>query len=167
MSDELSPKGGGQRPGPGQQRPAPSTSLWHLYKPGQGQVVRWGTAAGLGVMTLAFGNFLFEELSVFNNQWIKVLVPVAMMVLSAYGIFLLVGQYRKMVDFCIATEGEMKKVNWSTRREVLGATKVVIVTTIAMSFFLFLADILFILIFSGLGVVRINILGNLFGGGEG
>ena len=33
------------------------------------------------------------------------------------------------VDFMIATEGEMKKVNWSTRREILGSTWVVIAVT--------------------------------------
>jgi hypothetical protein len=27
----------------------------------------------------------------------------------------------KVVDFMIATEGELKKVNWSTRREIVGS----------------------------------------------
>src|SRR3712207_7866772 len=31
------------------------------------------------------------------------------------------------VDFLIATDSEMKKVNWTSRRELIGSTKVVIV----------------------------------------
>ena len=41
-----------------------------------------------------------------------------------------VGVNRKANDFFIATEGEMKKVNWSTRAEVIRSTKVVIVTVV-------------------------------------
>ena len=31
------------------------------------------------------------------------------------------------VDFLIATDSEMKKVNWTSRKELIGSTKVVIV----------------------------------------
>ena len=31
------------------------------------------------------------------------------------------------VDFLIATDSEMKKVNWTSRKELIGSTKVVII----------------------------------------
>jgi len=147
-------------------RAAPGGSPFRLYKPGQGIHVRWGTAAGLGLMTIAFGNFLYDQLAVFNNFAVKTLVPVGLMVVVGLLIFRFLAQSRKVVDFLIATEGEMKKVNWSTRREVLGATRVVIFTVFSLSLLLFAADVLFVIFFSGIGVVRIDVLGNMFGGGE-
>jgi preprotein translocase SecE subunit len=145
---------------------APGGSPFHLYKPGQGVHVRWGTAAGLGLMTVAFGNFLYDQLTVFDNFAVKSLVPVGIMAVVALLIFRYLAQNHRVVDFLIATEGEMKKVNWSTRREVLGATRVVIFTVFTLSLLLFVADILFVVFFSGIGVVRIDVLGNMFGSGE-
>ncbi|NLW87690.1 MAG: preprotein translocase subunit SecE [Planctomycetes bacterium] len=55
-------------------------------------------------------------------------------------------------DFLIATESEMKKVSWSSRKEVIGSTKVVIVTTFIMAALLAGVDLLFILLFSWMGV---------------
>jgi preprotein translocase SecE subunit len=87
------------------------------------------------------------------------------------GVFYLVGQNPRVVDFLVATESEIKKVNWSTRREVIGATRVVIVTVLALGFLLFLVNLVFIILFERIGVLRTNmsgqILSRLMGGGEG
>ena len=61
---------------------------------------------------------------------------------------------RTTSDFMIATEGEMKKVNWSTRREVIGSTKVVIMFTAFMATFLFLADLGFQQLFKAIGALK-------------
>jgi preprotein translocase SecE subunit len=84
-----------------------------------------------------------------------------------YVIYRLVGRGETVVNFMIATEGEMKKVSWSNRREVIGATKVVIVTTLALAAILFMVDIAFMMAFSAIDVLQIDLLGNLFGGDEG
>ena len=139
---------------------------FQMYKPGQGLYVRWGTAAGVGVLIVACGNFLYEQLAFFGlatQTAVSVLAMVALAILTVR----LVGQSRTVCDFMIATEGEMKKVNWSTRREVLGATKVVIVTMIFLSLLLFCVDIIFALFFSVIGVLKIDIIGRMFGGGQG
>ncbi len=60
----------------------------------------------------------------------------------------------KHVDFLIATDSEMKKVNWSTRDELIGSTKVVIGFMILTAVFLFSVDIIFEEIFYLLGVLR-------------
>ena len=48
----------------------------------------------------------------------------------------------------IAAEGEMKKVSWSSRKEIAVSTSVVIALVIAMAVFLGLTDIIFELFFS-------------------
>jgi preprotein translocase subunit SecE len=63
---------------------------------------------------------------------------------------------RKSSDFMIATEGEMKKVSWSSRREVIGSTKVVIVITILLAALLFLVDLLFQHLFRAIGVLKVG-----------
>jgi preprotein translocase subunit SecE len=65
--------------------------------------------------------------------------------------------HRKSCDFLIATDGEMKKVNWTSRRELISSTKVVIVVTVLMALLLFFVDWAFMRFFRAIGV--------LYGGG--
>jgi preprotein translocase SecE subunit len=58
------------------------------------------------------------------------------------------------VDFLIATDSEMKKVNWTSRRELIGSTKVVVVFMFLIAGILFLVDQIFHLLFWGVGVLR-------------
>ena len=44
-------------------------------------------------------------------------------------------------EFLIATEAEMNKVSWSTRKQLTQDTIVVLVTTFLMTAFLFLVDV--------------------------
>jgi preprotein translocase SecE subunit len=54
----------------------------------------------------------------------------------------------------IATEGEMKKVNWSSRREVLGSTWIVIALTIFIAILCFSYDRIFQIFFQWMGVLE-------------
>jgi len=47
----------------------------------------------------------------------------------------------------------MKKVSWSSRKEVVGSTKVVIVTTFILAVIIFGVDLLFVVLFRWLGVM--------------
>ena len=96
---------------------------------------------------------------------LRTLIPVAVLAAAVYLVFWLVGRKRSTVDFMIATEGEMKKVNWSSRKEVLGATKVVIFTVLALGLMLAIVDFVFMLVFSLIGVLRIPLWQQLLGGG--
>jgi preprotein translocase SecE subunit len=60
-------------------------------------------------------------------------------------------------DFLIATEAEMNKVSWTTRRRLLQDTIVVLVTVFLMTVFLFFVDILWIKVLSGVGVLQVDI----------
>jgi preprotein translocase SecE subunit len=50
----------------------------------------------------------------------------------------------------------MKKVSWSTKREVVGSTKVVILFTVLLAIMLFVVDVIFLLFFSWIQVVKVR-----------
>jgi preprotein translocase SecE subunit len=127
-----------------------------------------GSAIGGGVIAAAGARFLYEwlRLPLGDSVVARTLIPVGLLVVLLWLIFWLVFQQRTTVDFMIATEGEMKKVNWSSRKEVLGATKVVIFTVLALGFLLFIVDTLFMLMFSGMGVLKIPLWKSWFGIGQ-
>ena len=62
--------------------------------------------------------------------------------------------HQKFVDFLIATEVEMRKVNWSTRREIFGATRVVIGLTLLVAGITFVVDKGFQFLFQQVGVLE-------------
>ncbi|MBU6411943.1 MAG: preprotein translocase subunit SecE [Planctomycetes bacterium] len=68
-------------------------------------------------------------------------------------IFFYVGRKRSTVDFLVATDGEMKKVNWSTKKEVQNATMTVVGATFLIAGFLFIVDIGFQTVFRAIGVL--------------
>ncbi len=135
-------------------------SFFEIYKRGQGYHTRVGTAVGGGVLILAGGNFLYNQLDLFETQaawtlWVQVGIPVAFVVILGLLLYWLAGVNRRTCDFMIATEGEMKKVSWSSKKELIGSTKVVIVFALLIAALLFVTDLLFIMIFSLLNVLRL------------
>ena len=58
------------------------------------------------------------------------------------------------VDFLIATDSEMKKVNWTSKQELIGSTKVVIFFMFVIAAVLFLIDILFGYVFYWFTVLK-------------
>ena len=62
--------------------------------------------------------------------------------------------HQRFVDFLIATEVEMRKVNWSTRREIFGATRVVIGLTLLVAAITFVVDKGFQFLFQQVGVLE-------------
>jgi preprotein translocase SecE subunit len=134
-----------------------------LYKPGQGKYVRWGSAIGAGAIAFSAAWFVRANLTLMGleNLWVQ-LVPIFAFAALGLVIFWIVGRNRTAVDFMIATEGEMKKVNWSSKREIIGATKVVIFSVFALSALLFLVDLILIFFFSSIDVLQVNLLGKLF-----
>ncbi|MBL4591873.1 MAG: preprotein translocase subunit SecE [Phycisphaerales bacterium] len=78
----------------------------------------------------------------------------AIMLIGATALYIYVGSYRKTVGFLIATDGEMKKVNWTSYREVKGSTIVVITATFLIAGFLFGVDTIFAKLFTWIGVLQ-------------
>lgn len=61
----------------------------------------------------------------------------------------------KHAEFLIATDGEMKKVNWTTWQELIGSTKVVVGFMFFVAFMLFTYDIIFGYLFYMMDVLKI------------
>lgn len=131
-----------------------------IYKPKQGYHTRIWTAVGGSVLIIWGGLALYEQLRSMLDQNAAYYNPVSYGVSALFvvgmGVVLywLVGLNRRTNDFFIATEGEMKKVSWPTRPEVIRSTKVVIVTMLLMGMILFMADLLFMGFFSLIGVLK-------------
>lgn len=133
-------------------------SFFDIYKPGQGYYTRVCTSVGGGVLILGAGNFVATNLEVYRTEamWTVCLqfgVPSLLVVGLGLLLYWIVGVNRTACDFFIATEGEMKKVSWSTRSEIIGSTKVVIWMVLLLGFLLFTADAVFIYLFRLIGVL--------------
>lgn len=64
---------------------------------------------------------------------------------------------RKIIQFLIEARAELKKVSWPTRKEIVGATTLVIVVSVIAGVFLGILDVVFFRSLYGL----INLLGGL------
>lgn len=128
-----------------------------IYKPGQGYWTRMLTAVGAGVLVLAGDLWLYNELSVIRDdqyrEYIQAGAAVFVILFFAALLWWLLNKPR-IVDFMIATESEMRKVNWPTAREIRGSTWVVIGGTLLMAFLLFVVDVGFALLFRTIGVLE-------------
>ncbi len=89
----------------------------------------------------------------------RIYVQGAMVVLTvlvgAAAIMYFVAIKKSSVDFLIATDGEMKKVNWSTRKDILNSTWVVIGASALLGLYLFGFDTAFAIFFEAIGVLDI------------
>ena len=103
-----------------------------IYKSGQGYWVRLMSAIAYGVVIVLGLNWLWgwlETMSFGDIETVYVQVAAILLFAMVFGLigYSIIGRRQRTVDFFIATEGEMKKVNWSTRREVVGSTVIVLV----------------------------------------
>ncbi|MHC4518661.1 MAG: preprotein translocase subunit SecE [Planctomycetota bacterium] len=124
--------------------------LAKIYKPGQGKYTRLCSGLTMGTI-IAFGCWrLYEKLGATDwNLWIVSLVPVGVFAVLGVVIYWLLNK-PSLADFLIAAEGELKKVNWSSRREVFVSTVVVIIVVVAMAVLLGTTDLIFTMVFSHL-----------------
>ncbi len=134
--------------------------LFSLYKPGQGYWTRMGTAGGVVLLIGVLARFIYISLNSRTKlDWIvknglespgfpsiKISIAAIFCAVTA-GLAWYYLNKPKVVDFFIATESEMKKVNWTSRKEIVGSTKVVISFMFLMAIFLFFVDLFFAWLF--------------------
>jgi preprotein translocase subunit SecE len=162
---------GDRRPPQPQQRAesAGGHGFFTIYKKGQGYWTRIGTAIGAGVIIATTGWFLYRFLppnipSLQNppgasdipfhlnrHNWLLGIVTavVGLMTLIAWRLM----NKPDNADFLIATDSEMKKVNWTTRKDLIGSTKVVIGFMFLIAMVLFLVDQYFTRMFYNIGIL--------------
>ena len=157
----------GGRPRPDYAGPAPraaGSGFFTIYKKGQGYWTRMGTAAAallLGALT-AYNVYVYLPVLIHFDTTVagqararNIAMGVAVGFFAAFAFF----AWRMMnkpsnADFLIATDSEMKKVNWTSRKDLIGSTKVVIVFMFLIAMILFLVDIVFSYFFYLIGVLR-------------
>ncbi|MDP6546746.1 MAG: preprotein translocase subunit SecE [Phycisphaerae bacterium] len=124
--------------------------MFDIYKKQQGRYTRSLTFTGAMLIAVSGAYVLTGKLYDFV-PYMRYGIPALVVVLIGLMAFWMVNRPRS-ADFLIATEGEMKKVAWSGKKEVIGSTKVVIVTTLMIALLLFGVDILFGALFRLIGV---------------
>lgn len=89
----------------------------------------------------------------FEVLYLQAGVAGAIVLMGAFVTYYFVGAHRRAVEFLIATDSEMKKVNWSTWKDIRGSTLVVIVAALLLTSGLFAVDMGFSVFFRWIGVL--------------
>lgn len=175
-ADDSRDEGG--RQGPLKPRPDYSGSkptgsgFFTVYKRGQGYWTRMGTAFGAALIAGLTAYNLYAYLPLFltfdstptgqaRERQIALAVAAVFFVAFASFAWWMMNKASN-ADFLIATDSEMKKVNWTSRKDLIGSTKVVIVFMFLIALILFFIDIIFSYFFYLIGVLKHSPLG---GGG--
>jgi preprotein translocase SecE subunit len=124
--------------------------VFDVYKRGQGKYTRLCSAFGASLV-LGLGCFkLYKKLDAWDlGLWTKTMVPAGLFVALGLSVFLLVNK-STIADFMIAAESEMKKVSWSSRKEIAVSTFIVIVLVAILAVFLGFTDLGFQVFFEWL-----------------
>jgi preprotein translocase SecE subunit len=119
--------------------------FFSIYKPGQGYWTRICTAGGAVVVLALMAQFIFTSIITRANNANTSIVGGVVAAVAVAAAVIMWHYFNKptVVDFFIATESEMKKVNWTSRKDLIGSTKVVIVFMFLTAGLLFLIDVFF------------------------
>ena len=123
--------------------------MLQVYKRGQGKYTRITTFLGAMFIAVVVAGALtsfLEGYAATRAPVVRFSIPTAVVIGTGLAVLWLVNR-PKSADFLIATEGEMKKVSWSSKKEIVGSTKVVIITTFILAVVLFAVDIIFVFLF--------------------
>ncbi|MHC5074308.1 MAG: preprotein translocase subunit SecE [Planctomycetota bacterium] len=133
--------------------------IFGIYKSGQGKYTRMLSSLGFGLI-ISIGCYrLYKTLQMINwegwgltqraSLWVSTMIPAVLFIVLTFLIFRLINK-PNIADFMIAGEGEMKKVSWSSRKEIVASTFIVIVVVIVMGVLLGVADLFFRVFFNWL-----------------
>jgi preprotein translocase subunit SecE len=129
---------------------------FEIYKRGQGKYTRLCSAFGAALVAGLGCLQLYRKLEAVEwgtsrraALWIATMVPAGLFVAFGLLIFWLINK-PSVADFMVAAEGEMKKVSWSSRKEIAVSTFIVIVVVIIVGVILGVADLSFRMFFEWL-----------------
>ncbi|MDB5296604.1 MAG: secE [Phycisphaerales bacterium] len=135
-----------------------------IYKKGQGYWVRMGTLFGVGLVLFMLAYTLYAQVPSFffgtdpagqqTGKRVGIGLAVGFLVVVGLTALWLMNKPRN-VEFLIATDSEMKKVNWTSRKELIGSSKVVILFMFFISAYLFLNDLIFGWLMYGIHVLKL------------
>jgi preprotein translocase SecE subunit len=150
-----------------------SGGFFTIYKHGQGYWTRLCTSLAAAVILVLTVNFIWQnvppylrpaltpanptpaQLTAADTKAHRITMSVCAVLLIGGGLLLWkIINSPTNSDFLIATDSEMKKVNWTSRQELIGSTKVVIFFMFIIAVTLFLVDIFFGYLFFWIGVLK-------------
>ena len=124
--------------------------VFGIYKRGQGKYTRLCSAFGIAIIVGLGCLQLYRKLQATDfGLWVETMVPAGLFVVLGLLIFWLANK-PAIADFMIAAEGEMKKVSWSSRKEIAVSTFIVIVVVAFVAVFLGITDLSFQMFFEWL-----------------
>lgn len=150
---------------------------FNVYKKGQGSSARISVGIVLGLIAvfsaISLHGALIDLPAFFGGVNIPLVgLPLTWGLVSSFFFFLfcaaivgvLVGGFetgikkvdnvgRRVVGFLIDTQGELQKVSWPTRQELIGSTIVVIVCAVILGVYIFGVDRLVTAVMNGFGVL--------------
>ena len=121
-----------------------------IYKRGQGKHTRLCTAFGIALVVGLGCLQLFRTLQATDlTMWVQTMVPAGLFVASSFLIFWVINK-PSVADFMISSEGEVKKVSWSSKKEIVASTFIVICVVVLLGAFLGITDLIFRMFFTWL-----------------
>jgi len=124
--------------------------VFDVYKRGQGKYTRLCSAFGAALIVGLGCLQLYKKLQAWDlGLWIETMIPAGLFVSLCLLVFWLVNK-PSVADFMVAAESEMKKVSWSSRKEIAVSTFIVIVLVILLAVFLGVTDLSFQMFFEWL-----------------
>lgn len=121
-----------------------------IYKRNQGRVARQVTFFAIAI-GIAIGCYQLSEFLIDSDQTIRYGVPLIVAVVGWWLTFRIVN-VSSFADFLISVEGEMAKVSWPSRSELLKASVVVLIFIVMLAAVLFIYDLIWDQVFSFLGL---------------
>ncbi|HUU18610.1 MAG TPA: preprotein translocase subunit SecE [Sedimentisphaerales bacterium] len=121
--------------------------IFGIYKRGQGKYTRLSSAFAAAIIAVLGCWQLYSKLEAVEwglsrkaALWVATMLPAGLFVVLALLISWLINK-PSIADFMIASEGEMKKVSWSSKQEIAVSTFIVIVVVFFMAILLGTTDI--------------------------
>jgi preprotein translocase subunit SecE len=152
--DQLPEKSGGAPAAVASSSVGRRGGFFTIYKKGQGYWTRMGTVLAAAMIALMSADFIYSQMNaipygkaangdpLYIPRQVSAGVAIGFLVVVCFIVWRLINK-PSHVDFLIATDSEMKKVNWTTKKELLGSTKVVIFFVILIALILFGLDVVF------------------------
>ncbi len=132
-----------------------------IYKSGQGYWTRLMTVIAGGLMGVLGAYWLWDSAATaswgpMRAIYVQAILALGTCALTGWLLWKFVAASHRSVDFLVATESEMKKVNWSTRRELVGSSVVVIASSLLIALFCLGFDLFFTRVFTWIKVLQID-----------
>jgi preprotein translocase SecE subunit len=122
--------------------------VFDIYKRGQGKYTRLCSAFGAEIVAALGCLQLYSKLQAGDlGLWVETMVPAGLFAATSVLIWWLVNK-PAVAEFMIAAEGEMKKVSWSTKKEIAVSTFIVVAVVIIIAVLLGAVDLGFGLFFT-------------------